>query len=523
MNLLYIFFGWRKASTCKRLLKRVQCRIKLLKNKRDSIIRHLREDIIQLLKNGQDHSAFARVGKLSNDQNIVAAYELLDHFCEFIIINLPYIRQNRDCPNDINEAASSLLYASARFGDLPELPKLRKLFGERYGNRFAIAAVELLPGNLVNRQVRSSLTLPYLWLTCIYIYIYIYVCNSVSYLSILVSLKQLIQKLSAKSISDDAKFRLMKEIARQNCVEMDPLQTDTKCQQQPNDVDEFYSTIDDFHWDMKDPDTNTESHCIGSLQDVKHVETREETKFDAFLSDSRELVIATKVDRTKFEALSSDSRELAIATKVEIPGKLDTMDEPEVVFQDRTTTSQRNSGICSSTPSEVSSSSVPHKIEAIAGVTATSEGSFQMSDRNIVYLDDDVEEFEPSAQVDGNFNEQRLFIFKSAYVPLGKESTEPDKSIGDSSRADPSDLSLSLNDDRIEKLLPSDGITSSKSSTKRRKSSRRRLKRRYLYMENQMSQSPTSVCSSIMDIEYAFYYNDSRHNRRKNQKSNQEA
>ncbi|KAI3876382.1 hypothetical protein MKW98_021234 [Papaver atlanticum] len=475
MNLLYIFFGWRKASTCKRLIKRVQCRIKLLKNKRDSVIRHYREDIIQLLKNGQDHSAFSRVGQLSSDQNIVAAYELLDHFCEFIMMNLPYIRQNRDCPNDINEAASSLLYASARCGDLPELPKLRKLFGERYGNRFAIAAVELLPGNLVNRQ--------------------------------------LIQKLSAKSISDDAKFRLMKEIARENCVETDPLLTDIKYQQQQNDVEEFYSAIGDFHWDVKDPDLKTESPCIGLFEDVKQVETQEDTKFDAFLSDSEELVIVTKVDRTKFEALPSDSRELVIASKVEVPGKLDSLDdEPEVVFQDRST-SQRSSGTCS-TPSNVSNSTAPHKIEAITGVT-TSEDSFQMSDRNIVYLDDDVEEFKPSTPVNGNFNEQRVFIFKSVCVPLGKESTEQDKIIGDSKRS-------TLSDDRTEKLVSSDGKTSSRcSSRRRRKSSRRRLKRRYLSMENQMS--PTSVCSSIMDIEYAFYYTDSRHNRRKNQKSNLEA
>lgn len=30
---------------------------------------------------------------------------------------------------------------------------IRKLFEERYGQRFAMVAVELLPGNLVNRQV----------------------------------------------------------------------------------------------------------------------------------------------------------------------------------------------------------------------------------------------------------------------------------------------------------------------------------------------------------------------------------
>ena len=59
----------------------------------------------------------------------------------------------RDCPNDINEAVSSLIFASARFGDLPELLVIRKLFGERYGKRFEMTALELLPGNLVNRQV----------------------------------------------------------------------------------------------------------------------------------------------------------------------------------------------------------------------------------------------------------------------------------------------------------------------------------------------------------------------------------
>ncbi|KAI3843984.1 hypothetical protein MKX03_000349 [Papaver bracteatum] len=450
MNLFYIIFGWRKASKCKKLIKRVQCRIKLSKNKRYSIIRKLREDIIQLLKSGLDRSAFSRVGQLSKDQNIVAAYELLDHFCEFIIMNLPYIRRNRDCPNDINEAASSLLYASARCGDLPELPKLRKLFGARYGNRFANAAVELLPGNLVNRQ--------------------------------------LIKNLSVESISVDVKFRLMKEIARKNCLEMDHLQTDIQCGQKPNDVDELYSAIGDFHWDLQDSDPDMGSPFTGGLKDVQQVETREDTKFDA--------------------VLISDSRELVIASKVDIPEKLDTMGELEVVFQDRIT-SQRNSGICS-TPSKVSNSSVPNKIETLTVVT-TSESSFQISDKNIVYLDD-VEEFEPSIQVDGKLKELRLFIFKLTHVPPGKECTEQDKNFAHSNRASLSDLFLGLDDDRMEKPVSSDGKTSSR----RRRLSRRRSKRRHLYMENQMSQSPSS---SIKDIEYAFYYNGSWHNRRKNQKS----
>lgn len=63
----------------------------------------------------------------------------------------------RDCPNDIGEAVSSLIFASARCGDLPELRVIRKLFAQRYGQRFAIVAVELYPGNLVNHQVVYSI------------------------------------------------------------------------------------------------------------------------------------------------------------------------------------------------------------------------------------------------------------------------------------------------------------------------------------------------------------------------------
>lgn len=175
--MLQALFGWRKASKCKELIKCLRCRLKLLRSKRDVIIRQLRGDVAQLLKKGLEQSAFARVEQLLKDQSILAAYDLLDHFCEFIVLNLPYIRRHRECPNDINEAVSSLIFSAARCADLPELLTLRKLFGERYGNDFAKVAVELLPGNQVNQQI----------------------C----------------EKLCIKSISDESKFRLMEEIVKE--------------------------------------------------------------------------------------------------------------------------------------------------------------------------------------------------------------------------------------------------------------------------------------------------------------------
>ncbi|XP_022140354.1 uncharacterized protein LOC111011049 isoform X2 [Momordica charantia] len=172
-------FGWRKASKCKKLIKQVQCRLKLLKNKKSVIAKQLREDVMELIKNGYEQTAFNRIVK---DESRMVAYEILGNFCEFILQNLSYIRKHklvfgfRDCPNDVNEAVSSLMFASARCGDLPELQLIRKLFGERYGRRFETSAVELSPGNLVNRQIK--------------------------------------EKLSANSVSEDDKHRMINEIAR---------------------------------------------------------------------------------------------------------------------------------------------------------------------------------------------------------------------------------------------------------------------------------------------------------------------
>lgn len=176
----FVFFGWRKASKCKKLIKQVQCRLKLLKNKKSVITKQLKEDIVQLLQNGYHQTAFNRVEQIVREETRMAAYEILDNFCEFILLNLSYIRKHKDCPNDVNEAVSSLLFASARCGDLPELQLIRKLFGERYGHSFETSAVELNPGNLVNLQIK--------------------------------------QKLSTNCVSDDDKQRMINEILR-DCLQ----------------------------------------------------------------------------------------------------------------------------------------------------------------------------------------------------------------------------------------------------------------------------------------------------------------
>lgn len=59
----------------------------------------------------------------------------------------------RDCPGDINEAVSTLIFAASWFGDLPELQTISKLFRERYGQKHTKASFEVYPGSLVNEEV----------------------------------------------------------------------------------------------------------------------------------------------------------------------------------------------------------------------------------------------------------------------------------------------------------------------------------------------------------------------------------
>ncbi|XP_057455481.1 uncharacterized protein LOC130746775 [Lotus japonicus] len=180
-----LLFGWSKASKCKKAIKRARSRLRLLKNKRQAISRQLRKDLAELIQNGHEEVAINRVEQLMQDESLAAAYELLDHFCEFILTQLSYIRRHKDCPNDINEAVSSLIFASARCGDLPELFSIRKLFRERYGQKFATTALELYPGNLVNKQLKEN--------------------------------------LSGKSVPDDLKYRVVDEIARDHCLQQQVL------------------------------------------------------------------------------------------------------------------------------------------------------------------------------------------------------------------------------------------------------------------------------------------------------------
>ncbi|XP_058218005.1 uncharacterized protein LOC131329005 isoform X2 [Rhododendron vialii] len=487
-------FGWRKASYCKRLITQVQCRLKLVKNKRCSIVRQSRDDVAQLLKDGHEQSAqlLKKVELIVKDESIVAVYDLLDHFCEFIIINLSYIRSHKDCPNNVNEAVSTLIFASARCGDLPELSKIRKLFGERYGQSFALVALELLPGNLVNRQVMEN--------------------------------------LSITSVPDHVKYKLVDEIAR-SCLEPAPLAL------------EYYSELELEQMNKSKgdqvPGRDVQVNCCKSKEHQVHdfsiMEGEGKLVHVDFTSESRNLVIQPCYSHQGSDATTGGSISpvsLPWSVNREDGGRVGNYAHPGSPYESKIPAPSVDKGVGMAIESSSDSSyRLPKEMVGMAmgmAIESSSDSSYRLpkemvgmaiefssdssyrfpcssyrlpkemvgmaiessSDssyrlpKKMTRLDD-VEEFESTMRKDGNGQDQRLFLFKS---PVHFETDRVEDVFDESSV------------EKCEEWI--NDKAASRSSRKSRKASGKRQRMRSVSKEG----------TNVKDVESTMYYGGSLDN-----------
>ncbi|KAM1113896.1 hypothetical protein FF1_046566 [Malus domestica] len=129
--------GFRKpkfVTKCKSDIKMTKMRIEAIKKKRSAVQKFLKSDIADLLRSGRDINAYGRAEGLLVEQNMSACYESTESFLGCISTQLPLIQNQSECPEECKEAVRSIMYAAARFADLPELRELRTLFSEKYGN-----------------------------------------------------------------------------------------------------------------------------------------------------------------------------------------------------------------------------------------------------------------------------------------------------------------------------------------------------------------------------------------------------
>ncbi|XP_075473416.1 uncharacterized protein LOC142504433 [Primulina tabacum] len=100
-------------------------------------------DVVEFLNLRYHERALLRVEQVIKEQNMLDVYAMLEGYCHLLIERVSLIEQEKECPDEIVEAASSLIYAASRCGDFPELQEIRKIFSSRYGKDFVARAVEL--------------------------------------------------------------------------------------------------------------------------------------------------------------------------------------------------------------------------------------------------------------------------------------------------------------------------------------------------------------------------------------------
>lgn len=139
------------APKCKSLIKLTKTRIDGISRKRKASEKYLKKDIADLLANGLDINAYGRTDVLLDALTLSSCYDFVEQSCDFVLKHLSIIHKQRECPEDLREAVSSLMFAAARFSDLPELRDLRQIFQERYGNSLELFVNQDFVGNLTSR------------------------------------------------------------------------------------------------------------------------------------------------------------------------------------------------------------------------------------------------------------------------------------------------------------------------------------------------------------------------------------
>ncbi|KAJ8644956.1 hypothetical protein MRB53_006704 [Persea americana] len=206
-----------KAAKCKTSLKLAAARIKLLKQKKEEQLKQMKRELAQLLQTGQEQNARIRVENFFKEEKTVAAYNFVELYCELIAGRLPIIESQKKCPIDLKEAITSVIYASPRCADIPELQDVRKQFIAKYGKDFINSALELRPDCGVNHLV--------------------------------------IEKLSTRTPDAETKIKILSMIAQEHNVKWDPAASKEQLLKPPQDLlngPHDFTSCNKFH--MESPD-----------------------------------------------------------------------------------------------------------------------------------------------------------------------------------------------------------------------------------------------------------------------------
>lgn len=133
-------------------------RISVLKNQRQARMSVARSDVAELLKLDHHERALNRVEQVIKEQNMLDVFVLVEGYCHLFVDRLDLVDKEKGCPEELEEAVSSLIYASTRCGEFPELQEIRAMFTSCFGKEFVARGAELRNNCKVNTKMVVKLS-----------------------------------------------------------------------------------------------------------------------------------------------------------------------------------------------------------------------------------------------------------------------------------------------------------------------------------------------------------------------------
>ncbi|CAK9167610.1 unnamed protein product [Ilex paraguariensis] len=96
------------------------------------------------------------VDHVIREQNILDAFSIIEGYCRLLIDRIMLIKNSKACPDELKGAISSLIFAASRYGQLPELQKIYRIFMAKYGKNFSNYAIELRNNCGVNPKIAKK-------------------------------------------------------------------------------------------------------------------------------------------------------------------------------------------------------------------------------------------------------------------------------------------------------------------------------------------------------------------------------
>ncbi|XP_047088410.1 IST1-like protein [Lolium rigidum] len=148
----------KQTARLKSLLGLATKRITVVRAHRQVRLAQARGDVEQLLRLGHPDRALARADQVLREQDMLDVLDTLDSYCTLLADRAALVDAQRECPDELREAAAGLVYAAARLGDLPELQEVRALLAAKFGRGFVAAAAELRSGCGIDTKVVQKLS-----------------------------------------------------------------------------------------------------------------------------------------------------------------------------------------------------------------------------------------------------------------------------------------------------------------------------------------------------------------------------